>query len=124
MCKGQKRAHMPPMRPSGFTIPSYTSAPCQRPKDGGDAEEAAKPPDKAALFHEIEVSFEGFVSGLIGEGALHRFGRDLEGLRLALIQSREHNAVLFGKCEQLNREIVANARALAFESAHDREPPE
>ena len=77
------------------------------------AKEGFEQENEQVLFLEMERNFDSVIQEIVSDRSLDKFREEYEKLHEALVQSHEHNHVLIEKCEQLNKDINANASKIA-----------
>ncbi|EAY02693.1 hypothetical protein TVAG_406700 [Trichomonas vaginalis G3] len=63
-------------------------------------------------FAELEQSFSRVVQDMVNDKSLEKFRIEYEKLHEALIASHEHNKILVAKCNELNDDILKNAKQI------------
>ena len=77
--------------------------------ENASPKESFEQENEQELFAEMERNFDNVIHEIVSDRSLDKFREEYEKLHEALVQSHEHNHVLMEKCEQLNKDISANA---------------
>lgn len=81
--------------------------------ENASPKESFEQENEQELFAEMERNFDNVIHEIVSDRSLDKFREEYEKLHEALVQSHEHNHVLMEKCEQLNKDISANASKIA-----------